>query len=102
MTMDDALVCGICVEEIWPGERVVRISADICDSEEVFCDESLEFAVFHSLCVLETFRSKDCDEVPYIEEAREAMLSSSLCECCKGMMTPKNERPFRVYRGGLS
>lgn len=99
--MSQPFVCQICAEEILSNERIVRVAAEACDSEESMPDESFLLAVFHSECVVETFRSDDCDDVPYVDEAREVMLASPLCDCCKGKIAPAKRPRFKLLRGGL-
>ena len=81
-------VCEICGEDIEDGDRIVRIAAEACTTNELFPRESLVFGQFHASCVVDTFRDGDCNDVPYIEEAREAIMTSPLCECCNEKMNP--------------
>jgi hypothetical protein len=45
--------------------------------------EVLVFALFHSKCVVETAYDIDCDEVQYIEEARDIIREAPLCDDCR-------------------
>jgi len=100
---DEGFVCEICGEDVVDGERIVRIAAESCLSEgEILPRESLVFGTFHAECVIDTFRSDDCGDVPYIEEAREAIMTSPLCECCSDKIKPAENRPgLRLLRGGV-
>lgn len=104
---NEVFLCEICGDSIRLGERIVRITAESCSSDEVLPRDSLVFGTFHSSCVIETFRAKSCDSVPYIEEAREAIMTSPLCECCSDKLVPCTpevtpKHGLRLVRGGLS
>lgn len=102
MSSELTVVCEICGEDINDGERVVRIAAEAGVSEQVFPKETLVFGEFHAECVVDTFRDDNCDEVPYIEEAREAIMTSPLCDCCNDKIKPAKKREgLRLLRGGL-
>jgi len=82
-------VCGLCCESVNEGQPTVRIAADSAMSdggggcESLMNREVLVFALFHSKCVVETVHNDDCDEVDYIEEARDIMREAPLCEDCR-------------------
>jgi len=95
-------ICELCGDEILAGDRIVRIAADTCEASDVVATESLVLGVFHASCVVETYRDEECDYVPYVEEAREAILTSDLCDCCSAKVEPlDNSHGLTLLRGGL-
>jgi hypothetical protein len=102
--MSDRYECGLCAEEILDGDRVIRLAAESSEEAAMGSTDILVFATFHSTCVVETFKDDLCDEVPYIEEARESLMTSPLCECCIEKVHPavKEKSAFTLLRGGLS
>jgi len=96
-------ICEICGDEISESDRIVRISADTCESRDVTASESLILGVFHAECVVETYRDQECDHVQYVDEAREAILTADLCECCSEKVSPEERSlGLTLLRGGLS
>lgn len=93
--------CEICAEDISLGDSVVRIAAEAAAEADVDSHTAIVFAIFHSACVVETINDFECDTVPYIEEAREIIENSSLCECCSDKMVPPEAPGLTLLRGGL-
>jgi len=103
-TMSDHFcdVCEVCGEDIDSGDRIIRVAAEACTSDAMMAKESLVFGTFHAACIVETFRDETCDGVPYIEEARETLMASSLCDCCIDKVAPVEKLSLKLIRGGLS
>jgi hypothetical protein len=104
VAMSDKYECGLCAEEILDGDRVIRIAAESAEEAAMGSEDVLVFAVFHSTCVVETFKDDLCDDVPYIEEARESLMTSPLCDCCTDKVHPvvKERLELTLLRGGLT
>lgn len=107
-------ICELCVEEVHDYEPHVRISADAAVRMatgaygSLMDNKMMVFAVFHSDCLMETMEREDCDDVPYIHEARSLLHGAELCNDCSrkiGKEEPKVARVTRhlvLLRGGLS
>lgn len=106
--MADDFVCDLCTEAIRPGEPHVRIGADavVHDGQGRYGalskNEVVVFAAFHSECLLDTMDNEDCDDVPYIYEARALLERSVLCEKCEHKIHPAQAPRLRltVLEGG--
>lgn len=105
MTMiidSEVCVCEVCGENILLGDRVVRIAADVAPEANVEATDSMVFAIFHSACIVSTFNEGECDFIPYVDEAREIIQASSLCDCCSDEIEIKDAPGLKLLRGGLS
>jgi hypothetical protein len=97
------------------GQPQVRISADVATREKgeflsLNDNEILIFAVFHTECVIATMDDEECDDTPYVWEARSLMELADLCDECRAKMptdppeTPpedkKKQRHLSLIPGG--
>lgn len=105
--IEEGWVCGICFEVVKDGQPAVRIAADtaVSNGEGGYSSltnrEVLVFALFHSECVMETARSEECDDVEYIEEARDILREAQLCDCCRTAMFGSSRPALTLLRGGM-
>ena len=105
--VDDGWVCGICLEVVKVGQPAVRIAADsaISDGEGGYSSltnrEVLVFALFHTGCVMETMHSDACEDVDYIEEARDILREAQLCEHCEAQVRGPAKPKFTILSGGV-
>lgn len=102
-------LCPLCADLILDHQPVVRIAADSAVScgrgfESLTNREVLVFSVFHAGCVIATMNNTDCDEVEYIDEARDILREAALCACCREkIFEGASDRPaLTVLDGGLS
>lgn len=76
---DLSFVCEICGLKVRDKEKSIRVVVDTCVSDGegggASGDEDYEIvlSVFHRDCAIVTSSSRDCDAIPYIMEAREAV-----------------------------
>lgn len=72
----DNFICELCLESVAELEPQIRLGADavIRDSSgnyaSLMSNHVMVFGVFHIECVRVTLDRTDCDDVPYISEAR--------------------------------
>jgi len=103
-------VCELCAEKVLDGEPHIRISADVAVRGKghygaLNDNRILVFATFHSDCVMATMHNSDCDEAPYIWEARAVLENGVLCDGCRDRVSPpvqKRPHGLTVLSGGLS
>lgn len=100
--MFETTECEICAEDILLGDSVIRIAVEAADESDVNSHTAIVFAIFHSMCVVETIHDRECDVVPYIDEAREIVQTSTLCDCCSDKLEPREAPGLKLLRGGLS
>lgn len=102
MIDNDVCVCEVCGKDILLGDRVVRIAADVAPGADAEANDLMVFAIFHSACIVSTFNENECDFIPYVDEAREIIQASSLCDCCSDEIEPKEAAGLTLLRGGLT
>lgn len=116
MSEREGFICELCAEHITEGQPHIRISADAAVHDgkgnvgALNGNKILVFAAFHSECVMDTMHNSECDDVPYVWEARSIFQhqNSDLCDECRDRVVDKSEireqRKFprlTVLAGGL-
>ena len=100
--MEDCYECEICGNDILARDSVIRIAAEASVEPNADPHSAVVFAIFHSSCVVETYDDRNCDHVPFVDEAREMIQTSSLCDCCSDKIEPSEAPGLKLLRGGLS
>lgn len=107
----DQFICDLCMESISESEPQVRIGVDSVVRNQdgsyssLVKNQVLVFAVFHSECVHVTLGRDDCDDVPYIEEARMLLTTfgadAKIIPQDTSQQEPKIKRHLVCLQGGV-
>ncbi len=112
MSTCDHFICELCMETVNELEPQIRLGADAVVQNptggysSMMNNTVMVFAVFHNECIQVTLERVDCDDIPYIEEARALLTSLGtdakiVSKETSVIQEPKVKRHLVCLQGGV-